>query len=93
MLINSKEDYSGKHKTQTHKMGHCRKENLRCTKVNPKKMRRLSSNDPVIQLVPVILPLPFKLYQFAYAGLNFLLIGNIAVTPVLMAPCTTISTN
>jgi hypothetical protein len=44
--------------------------------------------DSETQVVPVISPLPFRLNQLAYTGLNFLdfPLGNIAVTPVLIGP-------
>src|SRR6187401_180163 len=42
--------------------------------------------DSVIQVVPVISPFPFKVYQLAKTGLFVLPLGKIAVTPVLAGP-------
>jgi hypothetical protein len=42
--------------------------------------------DSVIQVVPVISPLPFSLCQWAYSGFFFLPLGKIAVTPVRIGP-------
>src|SRR5688500_9080176 len=42
--------------------------------------------DSVIQVVPVISPLPFKEYHSAKTGLLFRPLGKIAVTPVLTGP-------
>jgi hypothetical protein len=42
--------------------------------------------DSVIQVVPVISPLPFNEYQFAKTGLLFLPLGKMAVTPVRTGP-------
>src|ERR687893_128520 len=42
--------------------------------------------DSVIQVVPVISPLPFSEYQLANTGLFVFPLGKIAVTPVLTGP-------
>jgi hypothetical protein len=42
--------------------------------------------DSVIQVVPVISPLPFNEYQLPKTGLLFLPLGKIAVTPVRTGP-------